>query len=160
MLEASFNSTRDAEMPLASAAQRTPLTCWSEVAAYLIVQVLRIAVVFALSLSGILTPVFSAAYRWGGQVAFVTSGFVISLVWFALAFPLFLVARGFCGGTPAMIAEPGKRHAITSAGFEIGTYFVVNLLGVAASYTLKSCYSCSCIQLPRSKRSCDVSDGD
>lgn len=38
MLEASFNSTRDAEMPLASAAQRTPLTCWSEVAAYLIVQ--------------------------------------------------------------------------------------------------------------------------
>jgi hypothetical protein len=51
---------------------------------------------------------------------------------------LFLALRGALGGVPTMIAEPGREHAVTSRGGEIGAYVIAAALLIAVLTALNS----------------------
>jgi hypothetical protein len=103
-----------------------------EVGAYAIAQIVKIALTYAASLSGVLSPLYLAAYHHGGAVAVFPVTFAIGVVWGAVTLILFLLLRAGLGGVPAMIADPGRENVVTTRGGEIGA-FVVAYLTVAVA---------------------------
>src|SRR5215469_9169016 len=102
--------------------RNTGLTNGREVAAYAIAQVVKIVVVYAISYSGLMSPVYVTAGRIGGQLGVLFAGSIFSTFWGAAAFPLFLLLRAGFGGVPTLIGE--RRGAFTTSGGEIGAFAV------------------------------------
>jgi hypothetical protein len=102
-----------------------------EIGAYAIAQAIKLALTFGLSISGLLTPIYLWAYQNGGVVAVVPVTVMISVFWAAVLLILFLALRGALGGVPTMIAEPGREHAVTSRGGEIGAYVIAYAILIA-----------------------------
>jgi hypothetical protein len=110
----------------APALSSSGVTNGREVAAYAIAQAVKISFSYALSYSGLLSPIYIAAFRNGGQPAILGASFVISAFWGTAALILFLLLRAMLGGVPAMIAQPGRRR-VTTRGGEIGAYAIAYL---------------------------------
>jgi hypothetical protein len=108
--------------------QNSGLTNLRELAAYAIAQGAKIALTYVVSFSGLLSPVYIAAYRSGGQAAFLAVNFAISTVWGAVMLILFLLLRAGFGGVPSMIATAGRASAFISRGGEIGALAIAYLI--------------------------------
>jgi hypothetical protein len=118
--------------------QNGGITNGREIGAYAIAQAIKIILSFALSFSGWLSPFFIWAYRAGGpRTVFLVSA-TISVFWTAVLLVLFLALRGALGGVPAMIAEPGREHAMASRGGEIGAYVIAFAFLIAGLTALNS----------------------
>jgi hypothetical protein len=98
-----------------------------EISAYAIAQITKIALTYAVSLSGLLSPLYIAAYHRGGPFAIFPVSVAISVVWGAVALALFLLVRTALGGVPAMIAGSGRENVVTTRGGEIGAFIVAYL---------------------------------
>jgi len=123
---------------VAPAPQNSGIANWQEFGAYAIAQAIKVALSFALSFSGLLTPVYTWAYRIGGVTSIVLVSAAISVFWATVLLVLFLALRGALGGVPTMIAEPGRAHAVTSSGGEIGAYVIAAALLIAVLTALNS----------------------
>src|SRR3984957_8444543 len=106
------------------ATQNSGIANGREIGAYAIAQAIKIALTYALSISGLLTPVYLWAYHNGGPMAVVPVTVAISACWAAVLLVLFLGLRGALGGVPRMITGPAGDHAFTSRGGEIGAYVI------------------------------------
>src|SRR3984957_278685 len=113
------------------ATQNSGIANGREIGAYAIAQAIKIALTYALSISGLLTPVYLWAYHNGGPMAVVPVTVAISACWAAVLLVLFLGLRAALGGVPTMIAEPGRAHAVTSRGGEIGAYAIAYAILIA-----------------------------
>jgi hypothetical protein len=103
-----------------------------EVGAYAIAQAIKIALTYAVSFSGLLSPLYAAAFKSGGAIAVVPVTFILNLVWGGVTLLLFLGLRAALGGVPAMIAGTGREGAFTSRGGEIGAFVLAYLLMMVA----------------------------
>jgi len=116
------------------------LTNGREIGAYAIAQAIKLALTYALSFSGLMSPLYLAAFRAGGAMGVVPLTFVVNLVWGSIALLLFLALRAALGGVPAMIGQPGQEGAFTSRGGEIGAFAIAYLLLMVAVLALNSAY--------------------
>jgi hypothetical protein len=99
-----------------------------EVGAYAIAQAIKIALTYAVSFSGLLSPLYAAAFKNGGAISVLPITVVINVAWGGVTLLLFLGLRAALGGVPAMIAGPGREGAFTSRGGEIGAFVIAYLL--------------------------------
>jgi hypothetical protein len=120
------------------APQNSGIANWQEFGAFAIAQAIKVALSFALSFSGLLTPIYTWAYRIGGVTSIVLVSAAISVFWASMLLVLFLALRGALGGVPTMIAVPGREHAVTSGGGEIGAYVIAAALLIAVLTALNS----------------------
>jgi hypothetical protein len=104
------------------------ITNGREVGAYTIAQAIKIALVYAVSFSGLLSPLYMAAFKTGGPIAVLPVTFSINVVWGGVTLLLFVGLRAALGGVPAMIAGPGQEGIFTSRGGEIGAFVIAYLL--------------------------------
>ncbi|HEV2187251.1 MAG TPA: hypothetical protein VGR70_08580 [Stellaceae bacterium] len=89
---------------------------------------IKIALVYALSYTGLLSPLYLAAFRAGGAIAVVPVTLGLNIVWGGVVLLLFLALRVALGGVPTMVAGAGQESAFTSRGGEIGAFVVAYLL--------------------------------
>jgi len=99
-----------------------------EIGAYAIAQAIKIVLTYLVSFSGLLSPLYLAAYKSGGAVGTVPITLGVNIVWGTAALLLFLALRSALGGVPTMIAGPGGEAAFTSRSGEIGAFVVAYLL--------------------------------
>jgi hypothetical protein len=116
----------------AAASRNEGISNGREVGAYAIAQAIKIGLTYAASFSGLLSPLYAAAFKSGGAIAVLPVAFVINVVWGGVALLLFLGLRAALGGVPAMIAGPGREGAFMSRGGEIGAFVIAYLLVIVA----------------------------
>jgi hypothetical protein len=102
------------------------ITNGREIGAYAIAQAIKITLTYALSFSGLLSPLYLAAYKSGGTLAIIPVTLVINVLWGGLALLLFLALRAALDGVPATVG--GSDGAFTSRGGEIGAFVIAYLL--------------------------------
>jgi hypothetical protein len=78
-----------------------------EAAAYAIAQTIKIALVYSLSFSGLLSPLYMAAFKTGGPIAVIPVTFAINVIWGGVTLLLFVALRAALGGVPATIGGLG-----------------------------------------------------
>jgi hypothetical protein len=120
------------------ASENAGLTNGREIGAYAIAQAIKIALTFSVSFSGLLSPIYSAAFRTGGAIAIVPVTFALNVIWGSIGLLLFLAFRAALGGVPAMVARPGRASAFTSRGGEIGAFVIAYLLLIVLLLALNS----------------------
>jgi len=118
------------------AARNVGITNGREIGAYAIAQAVKIALTYAVSFSGLLSPLYLAAYRSGGAIGVIPVTFVINVLWGGIALLLFLALRAALGGVPTMVAD--SESALTSRGGEIGAFVVAYLLMIIVVLTLNA----------------------
>src|SRR5258708_15757786 len=116
------------------------LTNGREIGSYAIAQAIKIALTFSVSFSGLLSPIYSAAFGSGGAIAIVPVTFALNVIWGSIGLLLFLAFRAALGGVPAMVAGPGRESAFTSRGGEIGAFVVAYLLLIVLLLALNSLF--------------------
>ena len=116
------------------------ITNGREVGAYAIAQTAKIAFTYAVSLSGLLSPLYLAAYHYGGPIAVFPVTFAMSLVWGAVTLILFLLLRAGLSGVPVMIAGPERENVVTTRGGEIGAFVIAYLTVAVALMVLNGMY--------------------
>jgi hypothetical protein len=119
------------------------LTNGRETGAYAIAQVIKLALTYAVGFSGLLSPLYMAAYKAGGAAGVVPVTFVINVIWGGMALLLFLALRAALRGVPAIVAGTGRESAFTSRGGEIGAFAIAYLILVVAILVLHSAYLAS-----------------
>jgi hypothetical protein len=120
---------------MGTAARNTGVTTGREVLAYILAQVIRIAVLYLVNYSGILMPVYRWAFQSGIMIATYVVSTSFSVVWGAVGLLLFLLLRGALAGTPVFVAGRANERAVASSGAEIGAYiaaFAISLVGFTA----------------------------
>lgn len=115
-----------------------PVTTTREAVSYAVAQSIRIAIIYTLSVTGSLMPLYRWALREGGSGSLALLGFVLGATWMLLALPLFLAARGLMRGTPPAISAPRGDSAIASSWREAGAYVLAHLIGIVALIILNS----------------------
>jgi hypothetical protein len=113
-------------------ASRRPLTNLREAAAFAVAQALRLALVYAVGFSNVLSPIYRAAQDHGGITLVVITSLAISVVWPMLALPVFAIARGAFGGAPRSISLTRGAHAFRLQGREVGAYILAVAVAIAA----------------------------
>jgi hypothetical protein len=111
-----------------------------EIGAYAIAQAIKIALVSTVSFSGLLSPIYSAAFRSGGAIAIVPVTFALNVIWGSIGLLLFLALRAALGGVPAMVAGPAGESAFTTRGGEIGAFVIAYLLLIVVVLALNSLF--------------------
>jgi hypothetical protein len=114
------------------------LTNGREIGAYAIAQAIKIALVSTVSFSGLLFPIYLAAFKSGGAIAIIPVTFALNVIWGSIGLLLFLAFRAALGGVPAMVAGPGRESAFTSRGGEIGAFVIAYLLLIVVVLALNS----------------------
>jgi len=114
------------------------ITNGREIAAYAIAQAIKIVLVSALSYSGLLAPLYLAAFRAGGAIAVVPVTVALNIVWGGIVLLLFLALRAALGGVPHMVAGADRESAFTSRGGEIGAFVIAYLLMIIVVLTLNA----------------------
>jgi hypothetical protein len=122
------------------APQNGGLTNGREIGAYAIAQGIKLALTYAVGFSGLLSPLYLAAFKAGGAAGVVPVTFVINVVWGGVALLLFLALRAALGGVPAMVGGSGRDSAFTSRGGEIGAFIIAYLVLIVAVLILHSAY--------------------
>ena len=120
--------------------QNGGLTNGREIGAYAIAQVIKLALTYAVGFSGLLSPLYLAAFKAGGAIGVVPVTFVINVVWGGVALLLFLALRAAFGGVPARVAGSGRDSSFTSRVGEIGAFVIAYLVLVVAVLILHSAY--------------------
>jgi hypothetical protein len=109
-----------------------------EIGAYAIAQAIKTAVTYAVSFSGLLSPLYLAAYRSGGAIGIIPVTFVVNLLWGGVALLLFFALRAALGGVPRMVGS--NESAFTSRGGEIGAFVIAHLLLIVVVLALNSLF--------------------
>lgn len=122
------------------ALQNGGLTNGREIGAYAIAQAIKLALTYAVGFSGLLSPLYLAAFKAGGAVGVVPVTFVINVIWGGVALLLFLALRAAFGSVPAMVAGSGRDSAFTSRGGEIGAFVIAYLILVVVVLALHSAF--------------------
>jgi hypothetical protein len=122
------------------ALRNSGLTNGREVGAYAIAQAVKIVLTYAVSFSGLLSPLYMAAFKSGGAIGVIPVTFVINVVWGGVALLVFLALRGALGEVPAVVAGPGRESAFTSRGGEIGAFVIAYLLMLIVVLMLSGMY--------------------
>ena len=120
--------------------QNGGLTNGREIGAYAIAQVIKLALTYAVGFSGLLSPLYMAAYKIGGSLGVVPVTLVINVIWGGVALLLFLALRAALGGVPAVVAGPGRESAFTSRAGEIGAFVIAYLILVVIVLVLHSAF--------------------
>ena len=116
------------------------LTNAREIGAYAIAQAVKLALTYAVSFSGLLSPLYLAAFKAGGAIGVVPVTFAINIIWGSVALLLFLALRAALGGVPLMIGGSGRDSAFTSRGGEIGAFIIAYVLMMIVVLLLHSAY--------------------
>jgi hypothetical protein len=115
------------------------ITNGREIGAYALAQAIKIVLSFAVSLSGLLLPVYLwASSQGGGGMVVMAVSLAVSLFWAVVLLVLFLLLRGALGGVPTMVAGPGREQSVTSSGGEIGAYVIATAILLAVMSVLSS----------------------
>jgi len=96
--------------------------------------------VSALSYSGLLSPLYLAAFRTGGAIAVVPVTVALNILWGGLVLLLFLALRAAVGGVPTLVAAADRENAFTSRGGEIGAFVIAYLLIMVAILMLNGLF--------------------
>lgn len=123
-----------------------PCTNGFEILAYVIAQLVKIAVSVSAAYMGWLAPLYLIARRVAGPISTIPVSVGLNIVWGILTFTVFIVLRGLAGGTPQGVGGPGREHAVTSSGPEIGGFalaygIVVAVLLVVNAFFLTAIYT-------------------
>jgi hypothetical protein len=102
------------------------ITNGREVLAYALAQLLKLAVVYALTFARTLGPLYVWAFHTAGQAGIFAISIVLNAIWLPLVLIVFLTARGLLGGVPAIVAQ--RADAFTSSGSEIGAFVLAYVL--------------------------------
>src|ERR1700720_751796 len=117
-----------------------------EILAYVIAQLVKIAVSVSAAYMGWLTPLYLVARRVAGPFSAIPVSVGLNIVWGILTFTVFIVLRGVAGGVPVSVGGQDRERAVTSSGTEIGGFalaygivvavlLVINAVFLTAVYT-------------------------
>ena len=106
-----------------------------EVAAYIIAQMIKLALVYLLSFAGWLSPLYLWAMQTGGRLALYAVSIGLSVAWGVLTVVVFFALREVLGGVPANTPRPAEIGLLALAyAVVIAAQLVLNAMVLSHIY--------------------------
>ena len=126
------------QSPILPASQNDGSTNAREIFAFVAAELIKTIGVYALTLSGMLNPLYLWALHINRAVFWAVSA-GLSVFWGAVVFILFVLFRGLFSGVP-MIVNPRRDTAVTTRGGEVGAFVVSYAIVVALILVLNGLF--------------------